>query len=47
MPEIEFLFPEIDQSTDNGLMTAITGYFHKKEITNWQDLKANANLRIG
>jgi len=46
LPNVEFLFPEIDHSTDNGLMTAITGYFHKKETTNWQDLKANANLRI-
>jgi len=47
LPNIEFLFPQIDHSTDNGLMTAITGYFHKKETTNWQDLKADANLRIG
>jgi N6-L-threonylcarbamoyladenine synthase len=46
MPDVELLFPEIDHSTDNGLMTAITGYFHKKETTNWQDLKANSNLRI-
>jgi len=47
MPNVEFLFPQIDHSTDNGLMTAITGYFHKKEVTNWQDLKADANLRVG
>jgi len=46
LPGAELLFPEIDHSTDNGLMTAITGYFHKKEITSWQDLKADANLRI-
>ena len=45
-PDVKILFPEIDHSTDNGLMTAITGYFHKKETTNWQDLKADANLRI-
>ena len=46
MAGTEFLFPEIDHSTDNGLMTAITGYFHKKETSDWQNLKANANLRI-
>jgi len=46
LPNTEFLFPEIDHSTDNGLMTAITGYFHKNKTCNWQNLKADANLRI-
>jgi N6-L-threonylcarbamoyladenine synthase len=46
MSEIEFLFPEIDHSTDNGLMTAITAYFHKEKICDYKNLKADANLRI-
>jgi N6-L-threonylcarbamoyladenine synthase len=46
LPNVEFLFPEIDHSTDNGLMTAITGYFHKKETTSWENLKADSNLRV-
>lgn len=46
IPGTEFLFPEIDHSTDNGLMTAITGFFHKNKTCDWQNLKADANLRI-
>ncbi len=46
IPNTEFLFPEIDHSTDNGLMTAITGYFHNKKTASWKSLKADANLRI-
>lgn len=47
MPDVELLFPQIDHSTDNGLMTTITAYFHKSKKTPWQKLSANANLRIG
>ena len=47
LPKTEFLFPEIDHSTDNGLMTAITGYFHRDKRIDWKDLNADANLRIG
>ncbi len=46
MPNTEFLFPEIDHSTDNGLMTAIAGYFHKTKKIVWQKLEAKSNLRI-
>lgn len=46
MPDTEFLFPEIDHSTDNGLMTTITGYFHKTKKIGWEKLQADANLRI-
>ena len=46
MPSVEFLFPEINHSTDNGLMTAITGYFHKKNTVDWKSIQANGNLRI-
>lgn len=42
---LNLIFPKIDHSTDNGLMTAITAYFHAKKIA-WQKLSANANLRI-
>jgi len=47
LPATELLFPQIDHSTDNGLMTAITAWFHKNKKTPWQKLSANANLRIG
>jgi N6-L-threonylcarbamoyladenine synthase len=46
LPNTKFLFPEIDHSTDNGLMTAITAYFHNKKTASWESLKADANLRI-
>jgi len=46
LPNVELLFPQIDHSTDNGLMTAITGYFHKNKKASWETLKADANLRI-
>ena len=47
LPKTEFLFPEIDHSTDNGLMTAITGYFHRDKKIGWEKLQADSNLRIG
>jgi len=47
LPETEFLFPEIDHSTDNALMTAITGFYHKKNTADWKNISADGNLRIG
>lgn len=47
LPGIKIIFPQIDHSTDNGLMTAVTAFFHQKETCDLQDLKADANLRIG
>jgi tRNA A37 threonylcarbamoyltransferase TsaD len=49
LPDTELLFPQIDHSTDNGLMTAITGYFHRTKKIATSDvamLKADANLRV-
>lgn len=46
MPDVKIIFPQIDHSTDNGLMTAMCGYFHQKEIIKPEDLKADANLRV-
>ena len=46
LPNVEFLFPQIDHSTDNGLMTAITGYFHRDKKIGWKKLQADSNLRI-
>jgi len=47
LPNTELLFPQVDHSTDNGLMTAITGFFHKKNTVDWESIQANGNLRIG
>jgi len=47
LPDTKYLFPDQSSlSTDNGLMTAITSFYHKKETTSWQKLEADANLRI-
>jgi len=45
---VELFIPPKDLSTDNALMTAITGYFRYKngKTGNWRNLKAKANLRI-
>jgi N6-L-threonylcarbamoyladenine synthase len=42
----KIIFPRPDLSTDNGLMTAIAGYYHRKEKIDWQKIKADGNLRI-
>ncbi len=52
---LNLIFPKPDLSTDNGLMTAIAGYFHKKEMINpsagsgrfLRKIEADGNLRIG
>jgi N6-L-threonylcarbamoyladenine synthase len=48
IPTAKYLVPGSSLSTDNGLMIAVAGYFRakQKKFTKWQDLKANANLRI-
>ena len=47
VPNTQFLTPNTQLSTDNGLMTAVAGYFHRTKKIPWQKLNANANLRIG
>jgi N6-L-threonylcarbamoyladenine synthase len=44
--QINLLVPKPNLSTDNALMTAITGYFHKNKKASLKTLKADANLRI-
>jgi len=46
MDKINFVVPEPSLSTDNGLMTAITGFYHKKETKDWKKIEANGNLRV-
>ncbi len=44
---IRVIFPEKNLSTDNALMIAVTGYFHKNKKTKaWKKIKVKANLRI-
>ncbi|MCX6718720.1 MAG: tRNA (adenosine(37)-N6)-threonylcarbamoyltransferase complex transferase subunit TsaD [Candidatus Staskawiczbacteria bacterium] len=44
--EFKIIFPKPELSTDNGLMIAIAGFYHKNKITNWKKISANGNLRI-
>ena len=48
--QIKLLAPDPELSTDNALMVAVTGYFHRKAMRHppgvLKTLKANANLRI-
>ena len=44
---ISLIFPESNLSTDNGLMVAVAGYFHRKKTVDWKKIQANGNLRIG
>ncbi len=49
LPNIQYLIPNIQFCTDNAVMVGITGYFRWKKMgksENWQDIKADANLRI-
>jgi N6-L-threonylcarbamoyladenine synthase len=52
LPNTGFIFPQIDHSTDNGLMTAICAYYNrnkksvKSDLTLLAQLRADANLRI-
>lgn len=45
-PVVEFLVPKPNLSTDNGLMVAIAGFYHKGDAKIWQDIEVNANLRV-
>ena len=50
-PKTEFFVPKPSLSTDNGLMVAVTGFYHKKNAKvptsgSWQNIKADGNLRI-
>jgi len=44
--KIDFLVPEPALSTDNAVMTAITGYFHKNKTQALNKISADGNLRI-
>ncbi len=46
MPNTQYLIPDTALSTDNALMIAVAGYFHRSDTKDWQKIKANANLRI-
>jgi N6-L-threonylcarbamoyladenine synthase len=45
-PNTSFFVPKPNLSTDNALMTAITGFYHKKDTKDWQKINADGNLRI-
>lgn len=46
-PDVKYLLPDTKYCTDNAAMIAVTAYFHQKEATtNWQKIKADANLKI-
>ena len=42
----ELFVPKPSLSTDNGLMTAVAGFYHKKNTKSWQKISADGNLRI-
>ncbi len=42
----DFIVPEQKLSTDNGLMVAIAGFYHKRNTKNWEKIQAAGNLRI-
>ena len=44
--DTQFFVPEPSLSTDNAIMTAITGFYHQKETKPWQGITAEGNLRI-
>jgi len=46
--KLNFLVPPKKFCTDNAAMVAVAGYFHclRGKIKNWQEIKAEANLRI-
>ena len=47
IPNTKYLIPDSALSTDNALMIAVTGYFHRAKKIAWQKLSVNANLRVG
>ena len=42
----EFFVPKLNLSTDNAVMTAVAGFYHKKNTVKWQNISADGNLRI-
>jgi N6-L-threonylcarbamoyladenine synthase len=44
--KLGFIAPPPHLSTDNALMSAVTGYFHKNKKASWKTLEADANLRV-
>ena len=42
----EFFVPKPELSTDNALMIAITGFYHKKKIAKLENIISDGNLRI-
>jgi len=44
--KIEIFIPQPEFSTDNAAMIAVAAYFGIKKKKGWQDIKADANLRI-
>ena len=44
--KITLLAPKPELSTDNGLMAAITAWFHRGKKISAKNLRADANLRI-
>ncbi len=49
LPNTFFLIPRLQYCTDNAAMVAVASYFHylKGEIRKWQEVKAEANLKLG
>ena len=46
MLNVKFFVPKSSLSTDNALMTAIAGFYHRKNTEDWKNIEANGNLRI-
>jgi N6-L-threonylcarbamoyladenine synthase len=46
IPNTQFIIPDYNLSTDNALMAAIAGFYHRKNTKDWKKIKAEANLRI-
>ncbi|PIS39560.1 MAG: tRNA (adenosine(37)-N6)-threonylcarbamoyltransferase complex transferase subunit TsaD [Candidatus Nealsonbacteria bacterium CG08_land_8_20_14_0_20_38_20] len=48
LPNFQYLIPNIQFCTDNAAMVAVAAYFHwlRGETKNWEEIEANANLRL-
>ena len=45
-PNIKYYCPNLIYCTDNAAMVAVAAYFRKEETTNWNQIKADANLKL-